>query len=165
MSTLPQSCETPESIISLEKLSAFSDEYKSRRRQQMLRFFGASILTLITARLAFHNIKTRKYVPTLFQNNYKIPPFSYQKESLSALAYGTFFSVGGFGMLIFGGCWMANISTLPEFSYKLRCALLGEEGMRELYGREQTLKMNPMDKDTKEILDLIENAFDSSKKK
>lgn len=46
--------------LTAKQISVFSDEYKQRRRQQMMRFFGATVITLISSRLAFRGVKTRK---------------------------------------------------------------------------------------------------------
>lgn len=46
--------------LTAKQISVFSDEYKQRRRQQMMRFFGATVVTLISSRLAFRGVKTRK---------------------------------------------------------------------------------------------------------
>ncbi|KAL6937840.1 hypothetical protein ACO0RG_004364 [Hanseniaspora osmophila] len=151
--------------ITKSQLEKFKNEYKERRRVQMLRFFGASIFTLITARLAHRSIQSRKYVPKMFENNYKVPPFSYQYESISALLYGSAFSIGGFGMFVTGACWMNNISTFPEFSKTLKLALLGEEGVEELNKQMNALNSQPLDEDTKGVLEVIENAWSNNNKK
>lgn len=46
--------------LNVRNISAFSEEYKKRRRQQMMRFFGATAFTLISARLAFRGVQARK---------------------------------------------------------------------------------------------------------
>ncbi|SCU89133.1 LAMI_0D12508g1_1 [Lachancea mirantina] len=102
--------------VTTREISVHSPEYKQRRRQQMLRFFGATAFTLISARMAFRGVQTRKYLPNMFQLNHKPPPYSYQGEAISALAYGTSLATGGFAMLVLGTCWIADISSFPEFA-------------------------------------------------
>lgn len=41
-------------------LGEHSKEYKERRRQQMIYFYGATALTLISARLAYRGVQARK---------------------------------------------------------------------------------------------------------
>lgn len=47
-------------ILTQRQISTFSNEYKSRRKQQMLRFFGATAITLISCRLAYRGIQSRR---------------------------------------------------------------------------------------------------------
>ncbi|QLQ79206.1 hypothetical protein HG537_0B05530 [Torulaspora globosa] len=139
--------------ITTRQISTLSDEYKKRRKQQMLRFFGATALTLLSCRLAYRGVKSRKYVPNMFQLNYKSPPFSYQAEAASALVLGTGLAVGGFSMLLFGSCWIWDISTIPEFSLKAK-RLMGQD-----LTSEETLVNMPLDEDTAEVVDQIQNLL------
>lgn len=93
-------------------------------------------------------------VPHMFQLNYKSPPFSYQAEAASALVLGTGLAVGGFSMLLFGSCWIWDISTIPEFSLKAK-RLMGQD----LTSEEDLLKM-PLDDDTAKVVDQIESLLE-----
>ncbi|QLL31692.1 hypothetical protein HG536_0B05570 [Torulaspora globosa] len=139
--------------FTIRQISTLSNEYKQRRKQQMLRFFGATALTLLSCRLAYRGIKSRKYVPHMFQLNYKSPPFSYQAEAASALVLGTGLAVGGFSMLLFGSCWIWDISTIPEFSLKAK-RLMGQD----LTSEEALINM-PLDDDTAKVVDQIESLL------
>ncbi|XBW37907.1 hypothetical protein QEN19_003487 [Hanseniaspora menglaensis] len=123
-------------IKSIEQLTG---EYKDRRRTEMLRFMGVSMFTLIVARYTYTSIQARKYVPKLFEGNQKIPPSAYKSESMSALGLGTGLAVGSFGMLVYGTCWCNDILTPKEFSFKIRRAILGEQGAKDLEAKHQEL--------------------------
>lgn len=58
LAIMSEAITTP--TITERQISTFSDEYKKRRRQQMLRFFGATALTLISCRVAYRGVKSRK---------------------------------------------------------------------------------------------------------
>lgn len=60
---------TPPSLTQRE-ISTFSNEYKARRKQQMLRFFGATAITLISCRLAYRGIQSRRCMFNYFFNLY-----------------------------------------------------------------------------------------------
>ncbi|CCE91055.1 uncharacterized protein TDEL_0C01660 [Torulaspora delbrueckii] len=144
--------------ITERQISTFSDEYKKRRKQQMLRFFGATALTLISCRLAYRGVKSRKYVPNMFQLNYKSPPFSYQAEAASALVFGTGLAVGGFSMLVFGSCWLSDISSFPEFSLKAK-QLMGQDPISD-----SKLTNMPLDDDTAKVVDQLERLLEGKNK-
>lgn len=122
-----------------KSLENLRDEYKERRRTEMLRFMGVSLFTLVIARYTYTSIQARKYVPKLFEGNQKIPPSSYKSESMSALGLGTGLALGSFGMLVYGTCWCNDILTPKEFSFKIRRAILGEQGAKDLELKHQEL--------------------------
>ncbi|QEU61363.1 Aim11 [Kluyveromyces lactis] len=116
-----------------------------------MRFFGVTALTLISARLAFKGVASRKYIPTMFQLNHKPPPFSYKGEVVNALAYGTALSTGGFAMLGFGLCWIWDVSTLKELGNKLR-ELMGDSS-----DKDKLVSTNmDLDEDTQKVADALE---------
>lgn len=94
----------------------------------------------------------------MFQLNYKSPPFSYQAEAASALVLGTGLAVGGFSMLIFGSCWLSDISTFPEFSLKAR-QLMGQDPVPD-----SKLTNMPLDEDTAKVVDQIEKLLQGNSK-
>lgn len=88
----------------------------------------------------------------MFELNYKRPPYSYQGEAISALAYGSGLSIGGFSMTIFGACWIMDVSTFPEVSIKLK------EMMGESSERNKVTNME-LDEDTKKVTEALESLF------
>ncbi|SCU83799.1 LAFA_0D05886g1_1 [Lachancea sp. 'fantastica'] len=147
---------TTELQLTTRQISVFSEEYKKRRKQQMMRFFGATVFTLISARLAFRGVQSRKYVPNMFQLNHKPPLYSFQGEAVSALAFGTGLATGSFGMLVFGSCWLADISSLAEFTVKVR-KLMGEPSAQDL--ADQTI-----DPETQQVAKALEDLLEKAKR-
>ncbi|SMN20614.1 similar to Saccharomyces cerevisiae YER093C-A AIM11 Protein of unknown function [Maudiozyma saulgeensis] len=95
-----------------------SDKFKARRKQQMLRFFGATLLTLLSFKIMLKQLQTVKYVPNLFQQNIKQVP-SAKKQKIGKSLGGTVgITLGGFLMGITGTCWTLDIGTLDEFKQK-----------------------------------------------
>lgn len=110
--------------------------------------FLRSINSLLTIVLTYAD------VPNMFQLNYKAPPFSYKGEAATALVLGTGLATGGLAMMVFGGCWLADISTFPEFSFKLK----------RLMGQEMSPADLPMDQETAHVIDQLEELLDNNKK-
>ncbi|CAI4428473.1 BFH_collapsed_G0015540.mRNA.1.CDS.1 [Saccharomyces cerevisiae] len=131
-------------------------ERKKRRVLQMARFHGAAAFTLITMRLISRAIKARKYVPSIFQQNYKLPPFSQRNEAMSALTYASAASIGTFSTLIFGFCWALDISTAREFVFKTR----------EFMGVPQALETDTsMDEETSKLTKQLQDLLSSENNK
>ncbi|CAI4419597.1 ANL_collapsed_G0015450.mRNA.1.CDS.1 [Saccharomyces cerevisiae] len=131
-------------------------ELKKRRVLQMARFYGAAAFTLITMRLISRAIKVRKYVPSIFQQNYKLPPFSQRNEAMSALTYASAASIGTFSTLIFGFCWALDISTAREFVFKTR----------EFMGLPQALETDTsMDEETSKLTKQLQDLLSSENNK
>ncbi|AJU40058.1 Altered inheritance of mitochondria protein 11 [Saccharomyces cerevisiae] len=131
-------------------------ERKKRRVLQMARFYGAAAFTLITMRLISRAIKVRKYVPSIFQQNYKLPPFSQRNEAMSALTYASAASIGTFSTLIFGFCWALDISTAREFVFKTR----------EFMGVPQALETDTsMDEETSKLTKQLQDLLSSENNK
>ncbi|CAI4416202.1 CPI_1c_G0015540.mRNA.1.CDS.1 [Saccharomyces cerevisiae] len=131
-------------------------ELKKRRVLQMARFYGAAAFTLITMRLISRAIKVRKYVPSIFQQNYKLPPFSQRNEAMSALTYASAASIGTFSTLIFGFCWALDISTAREFVFKTR----------EFMGLPQALEADTsMDEETSKLTKQLRDLLSSENNK
>ncbi|CAI4400601.1 BAQ_1a_G0015570.mRNA.1.CDS.1 [Saccharomyces cerevisiae] len=131
-------------------------ELKKRRVLQMARFYGSAAFTLITMRLISRAIKVRKYVPSIFQQNYKLPPFSQRNEAMSALTYASAASIGTFSTLIFGFCWALDISTAREFVFKTR----------EFMGLPQALETDTsMDEETSKLTKQLQDLLSSENNK
>ncbi|CAI4433812.1 CDN_1a_G0015500.mRNA.1.CDS.1 [Saccharomyces cerevisiae] len=132
------------------------EELKKRRVLQMASFYGAAAFTLITMRLISRAIKVRKYVPSIFQQNYKLPPFSQRNEAMSALTYASAASIGTFSTLIFGFCWALDISTAREFVFKTR----------EFMGLPQALETDTsMDEETSKLTKQLQDLLSSENNK
>lgn len=140
------------------KLASASDEYKQRRKQQMILFMTSSAVTIFAARFAFKSTIARQYVPTLFQGNHQ-PPTSYNFTTDAAVAVGTGTILCGSvsSMVIFGTCWIADVSTFQEFGWRMKSALGGYEKQKEL------AKM-PLDEESETIQkglnDILEGKYD-----
>ncbi|EDO15534.1 hypothetical protein Kpol_479p22 [Vanderwaltozyma polyspora DSM 70294] len=101
--------------IPVQDVEEFTEKYKNRRKQQMMRFIGSTAVTLISCRLAITRAKARHYVPNMFQLNYKPPVVTYKGETGPALVLATGITVGTLSMLVSGSCWIWDISTMKEF--------------------------------------------------
>lgn len=93
----------------------------------------------------------------MFQLNYKPPTFSYQGEATSALVFGTGLATGGFSMLVFGTCWIWDISTFQEFSLKAK-HLMGQDT-----NSESSLTNMPLDVETAKVVQQLEELFKKDK--
>lgn len=120
------------------------EEYRARRRKQMLLFFGAAGLTLLSSRIAYRGVQIRKYIPNTFNANHQPPPFSFQRDAMAAISHATCLAVSSFAMGITGVCWLWNVSTIKEFTFKLKKKLGGVDS-------EDKLSSLPMDQETKDI--------------
>lgn len=96
----------------------------SRRRIQMARFYGATVATLVAARLTHKAIEKQRYGPGFFQMNYIQPYFSAQRMAVQALTYSTALSVSATAMLVLGVWWSLDVCNMDEFSYRMK-SLLG----------------------------------------
>ncbi|CAI4060217.1 hypothetical protein N7582_001565 [Saccharomyces uvarum] len=129
-------------------------QYKRRRILQMVKFYGAASFTLITMRVISKAIRVRKYVPTMFQLNYKPPPFSQRSEAMSALTFASAASIGSFSTLVFGFCWASDVSTAREFVLKTR----------EFMGLPQTSDTDTsMDEETARLTKQLQDLLSSDK--
>lgn len=160
-SLLPEQPAAIEKPKSTEELAA---QYKDRRRTEMLRFMSVSLFTLVVARYTYTSIQARKYVPKLFEGNQKIPPSAYKSESMSALGLGTGLALGSFGMLVYGTCWCSDILTPKEFSFKVRRAILGEQGAKDLELKHQEL-MKTEEQDIREFKQMLNEGWGSGDSK
>lgn len=136
--------EAKPSIVTSAVMSKASQEYKERRRKQMIRFYAATFATLVSSRLVFRGVQTRKYIPTLFQANHIPPPFSKKQEALAAIGYGTLLSTTAFSMFIFGAAWVGDISSIKEFGRKMGDFFGGTENQKKVLAMgedEESLKV------------------------
>lgn len=140
------------------KLADASPEYKDRRKKQMGLFLTAAAVTIFTSRFAYKSTISRQYIPTLFQGNH-MPPLSYNHAADAAVAVttGTVICALAFSMVVFGTCWINDVSLFKEFGWR----------MKEKFGglkKERELAAMPMDAEAMLIQDglndLLEGKYD-----
>lgn len=136
------------------KLASASDEYKSRRKQQMILFMTSAAITIFTSRFAYKSTVARQYVPTLFQGNHS-PPLGYNFTMDAAVAVGTGTMLCGSvsSMIIFGTCWIIDVSTFKEFGWKMKSIMGG-------YDKQKELSQIPMDDESSYIQDGLNDILD-----
>ncbi|EGV64194.1 Altered inheritance of mitochondria protein 11 [Yamadazyma tenuis] len=140
------------------KINEASDEYKLRRRTQMVCFLTAAGITMLTSRFAYKSTITRQFLPTFFQGNHS-PPTSYNFTADAAVAVGTGTLLAGSvsSMAIFGWCWIIDVSSFKEFGWKMKSLMGGDERLRQL-------ALQPMDEESASIQDglndLLEGKYD-----
>lgn len=140
------------------KVADASDEYKQRRKRQMLLFTALAGVAIFASRFAYKSTVARQYVPTLFQANHS-PPLSFTFVSDAAVAVGTGTLLCGSVslMVIFGTCWIMDVSLFKEFGWRMKTMMGGYEKQREL------AKL-PMDEESAAIQDglndLLEGKYD-----
>lgn len=163
--TMPQPAEVAEPNAANRLLRKFnfklayaSEEYKTRRKQQMVLFMTSAAMTIFAARFAYKSTITRQYVPTLFQGNHS-PPLSYNFTTDAAVAVGTGTLLCGSvsSMMIFGSCWIMDVSNFKEFGWRMKSILGGWEKQKELAAM-------PMDEESAMIQDglndILEGKYD-----
>lgn len=136
------------------KVADASDEYKHRRKVQMAKFFSAAALTIFALRFAYKQTITRQYIPTFFQGNHA-PPLSYNFTSDAAAAVGTGTLLCGLvsAMMIFGTCWVLDVSSFKEFGWRMKHLMGG-------YDKEKELAQQPMDEESAFIQDSLNDILD-----
>ncbi|KAH3680594.1 hypothetical protein WICPIJ_008214 [Wickerhamomyces pijperi] len=144
MSSLQQepAVEIPKALVDYNK------QYKERRRNQMIFFFGTTAITLLASRVAYRGVQTRKYIPQLFQANHIPPAFSFQRDAVLAVTHASVLATSSFAMLISGICWSWDVYSIKEFGYKLKVLLGGEKN-------EQMLSDMPLDEESASVQDAI----------
>ncbi|GMM33089.1 Aim11 protein [Saccharomycopsis crataegensis] len=133
-----------QSILTSKIMAEASDNYKQRRRTQMIKFYAATFTTLICSRLVFRGVQSRKYIPTLFQANHIQPSYSKRQEAMAAIGYASLLSTSAFGMFIFGTAWVMDISSAKDFGQRMKKFLGGQENQEKIKGMktdEDTLKV------------------------
>ncbi|CAG57850.1 uncharacterized protein GVI51_A04213 [Nakaseomyces glabratus] len=103
--------------------------YQDRRKTEMLRFFGATMVTLVSCRLLMGKVAPKKVDSSLlrrtnFMSNHK--PFTGTtsektgKDISMGLLYTTGMITGLISMGITGSCWNNDITTVDEFRERFR---------------------------------------------
>lgn len=140
------------------KLADASDDYLNRRKMQMIKFMSSAAITIFASRFAYKSTISRQYVPSLFQGNHS-PPLSYNFTTDAAVAVGTGTLLCGSvsSMIIFGACWIMDVSSFQEFGWRMKTMMGGYEKQKEL------AKM-PMDEESSMIQDglndILEGRYD-----
>ncbi|GEQ71315.1 hypothetical protein JCM33374_g4997 [Metschnikowia sp. JCM 33374] len=136
------------------KLGDASPEYIDRRKKQAVFFLTAAAATIFTSRFAYKTTITRQYIPSLFQGNHQ-PPLSYNFAMDAAVAVGTGTMLCGSvaSMVVFGTCWIMDVSSLPEFGWRMKSVLGG-------YKKEQELASMAIDDESMSIQDGLNDLLD-----
>lgn len=145
-------------IPELFKLSQASNDYKARRKQQMMLFFTSAGVTILASRFAYKSTKSRQFLPRFFQGNHS-PPTSYNFTTDAAIAVGTGSLLAGSvsSMAVFGTCWIIDVSLFKEFGWKMKAMMGGNESMKKI-------AETPMDEESRVIQDglndFLEGKYD-----
>ncbi|KAI0463070.1 Altered inheritance of mitochondria protein 11 [Komagataella kurtzmanii] len=131
-----------------ELVSKEVKQYNERRFKQMALFYGFTVATFICSKIAYRGVIKRRYVPNYYQHNHVAPPFSFYRDALSAVFHSTSLAITSLGMACTGVLWYYDISSVAEFSFKLKQALGGHD-------KEQELKKLPEDETVQEIQNSI----------
>lgn len=136
------------------KVADASPEYIQRRKKQMVLFMTAAAATIFTSRFAYKSTITRQYVPSLFQGNH-LPPLSYNftMDAAVAVGTGTMLCASVSSMLIFGTCWVLDISSFKEFGWRMKSAMGGVSSQLKLADM-------PMDDESASIQDGLNDILD-----
>lgn len=138
------------------KLANASDDYIKRRKKQMMLFMSSAAVTIFASRFAYKSTLSRQYIPTLFQGNH-MPPLSYNFTTDAAVAVGTGTLLCGSvsSMVIFGTCWIIDVSSFQEFGWKMKSLMGGYEKQREL-------SKIPMDEESSLIQDGLHDILEGN---
>ncbi|CAI4054928.1 Iai11p SKDI_02G0500 [Saccharomyces kudriavzevii IFO 1802] len=137
--------------VSCEDVNNFMDEYKKRRKTQMARFFGVTVITLIACRMAMKKMTTTKGPLNTFQTNYAAPRVQAQaatgtqKGLASSLLVTTGMTLGIFGMGITGTCWSWDVSSFQELKQRLE----------KRANNELVITNMPLDKRSQQVVDAL----------
>ncbi|CAI4247293.1 BAH_G0001380.mRNA.1.CDS.1 [Saccharomyces cerevisiae] len=141
--------------ISSEEVTHFIDDYEKRRKTQMTRFFGITIFTLITCRIAMKKMITAKVPLNTFQANYasRTQTITHTQKSLAgSLLAATGMTLGIFGMGITGTCWSWDVSSFQELKQRLE----------RRANNEFVVTNMPLDKRSQQVVDSLVKTHNSS---
>lgn len=134
-------------------LADASPEYIQRRKRQAMFFMAAAAASIFTSRLAYKSTVSRQYVPLLFHGNH-LPPITYNftSDAAAAVGTGTMLSVSVSSMLIFGACWVMDVSSFKEFGWRMKSIMGGDK-------KEKEISKLPIDEDTAYFENALEEIF------
>lgn len=135
-------------------LADASPEYIERRKKQAALFFVAATASIFTARFAYKSTITRQYIPTLFQGNH-LPPLSYNftTDAAVAVGMGTMLCASVSSMMVFGTCWIADVSLFREFGWRMKALMGGDK-------REREVAATQIDEESAYIQDTLNDILD-----
>ncbi|KAI5953328.1 AIM11 [Candida jiufengensis] len=136
------------------KIADSSPEYKTRRANQMMKFFAFSALSIFTLRIINKQTIIRQYIPTLFQQNHA-PPTScnFTTDAAVAVGAGTLACGSISGMFMFGIAWILDVSNFKEFGYRMKGIMGGNENLKKLSEME-------MDEESRSVQDGLNDLLD-----
>ena len=130
-------------------------KYNERRFYQMATFYGFTLATYIASKIAYRGVIKRRYNPTFYQHNHVPPKFSFYKDAMVAVTHASLLATTSLGMLASGAFWYFDISSLKEFTYRMKIFLGG-------YDAEKALKDMPEDEETKQITDSLDSILNGN---
>lgn len=130
-------------------------KYNERRFYQMATFYGFTLATYIASKIAYRGVIKRRYNPTFYQHNHVPPKFSFYKDAMVAVTHASLLATTSLGMLASGAFWYFDISSLKEFTYRMKIFLGG-------YDAEKALKAMPEDEETKQITDSLDSILNGN---
>lgn len=119
----------------------------------MLLFMGSSLLTLVSTRIAYKSSVKRQFLPNLFQGNHQ-PPLSYSfvGDAAVAVGTGTMLCASVTSMTLFGACWIMDVSSFKEFSWRMKLFMGG-------YDKERELAKLPVDEESRQIQEALNDIL------
>lgn len=127
-------------------------KYNERRFYQMATFYGFTLLTYIASKIAYRGVISRRYNPTFYQHNHVPPKFNFYRDAMAAVTHATLLATSTFGMVGAGAFWYYDISSLREFTFRMKKFLGGDEA-------EKALKALPEDEETKQITSSLDDIL------
>ncbi|CCE61180.1 hypothetical protein TPHA_0A00950 [Tetrapisispora phaffii CBS 4417] len=140
-------------------IDEFGARYRERRRYQMMKFFGFSIMTLLLCRVSINKVKASVVKPSYFELNYSTVagPGDLRKNLLSSMLLASGITVGVFGMLVNGSCWTWDISNLTEFrKYKGIASSLEDNGTSPI---KRFTNLPLVNEEMQEVYDAVDRAL------
>lgn len=127
-----------------EELSPQVKAYNERRFKQMAIFYGFTVMTFLSAKLAARGVVKRRYIPNYYQHNHTPPSFSLHKDALSAITHSSLLAFSTMAMAVTGTLWSFDTSNGQELGFRLKKWLGGLEN-------EEKLSKEPIDEDSKAV--------------
>lgn len=146
--------ESPSLLKKLNfSLADASPEYIQRRKRQAMLFMAAAAASIFTSRFAYKSTVSRQYVPLLFHGNH-LPPITYNftSDAAAAVGTGTMLSVSVSSMMIFGACWVMDVSSFKEFGWRMKSLMGGDK-------KEREISQMPLDEDTEYFENVMESIL------
>jgi hypothetical protein len=130
-------------------------QYNERRFHQMATFYGCTIAAYIASKIAYRGVIKRRYNPNFYQHNHVPPKFNFYKDAMAAVTHSTLLATSMMAMIGSGAFWYCDISTIKEFTSRMKVFLGGDEA-------ERALKAMPEDEETKQITDSLDSLLNGN---